>query len=133
MQQKRTRIRVESDTDLNYAVLEARQQAAAMGFDAATCAKLATVVSELGRNILKYADRGEVSIEKTADEPPSLEIVARDRGPGIEDVDQAMADHFSTSGTLGLGLPGVRRMVDDFEITSVLGQGTEVLVRKRLE
>jgi serine/threonine-protein kinase RsbT len=133
MLHKRTRIKIASDTDLNYALLEVRHQAAAMGFDSVTCAKLATVVSELGRNILKYADRGELLIGKTTDEPPSLEIVARDRGPGIEDVEQALTDHFSTSGTLGLGLPGVRRMVDDFEITSAPGQGTQVLVRKRLE
>jgi serine/threonine-protein kinase RsbT len=58
-----------------------------------------------------------------------IEVTARDRGPGIANVEQALADHFSTGGTLGLGLPGVRRLVDDFTIESQPGQGTEVTIR----
>jgi serine/threonine-protein kinase RsbT len=59
-----------------------------------------------------------------------LEVVVHDRGPGITDVEQAMADHYSTSGTLGLGLPGVRRLMDEFELESSPDEGTRVTIRK---
>ncbi len=90
-----------------------------------------TTVSELARNILKYAGRGTIRLSCYGElGTEGIEIQAEDRGPGIADVEAAMRDHYSTSGTLGLGLPGVRRMMDSFTIDSAPGRGTRVTVRK---
>ncbi len=104
-----------------------------MGFDDAMTAQISTAVSELGRNILKYAGTGEVMFERiTEDHHSGLRATVRDNGPGIADLDQAMSDHYSTSGTLGLGLPGVKRIMDEFDIASAPGKGTRVVVTKWL-
>jgi serine/threonine-protein kinase RsbT len=94
---------------------------------------IATAVSEVARNILEYAKRGEVvvSVVQRGDRR-GLEVLARDRGPGIADVSRAMQDGFSTSRGLGLGLPGSRRLMDDFELESKVGLGTTVTMRKWL-
>jgi serine/threonine-protein kinase RsbT len=124
------KLRVDSEAGLSAAVLSTRERAIAAGFDLPDASKLSTAVSELARNILKYAERGYVEI-RVLDRPRSgLEVIVWDRGPGIEDVEQAMSDHFSSSGTLGLGLPGVRRLMDEFEIVSSPGEGTRVVIRK---
>jgi serine/threonine-protein kinase RsbT len=128
-----TRTRITNEADLSVAVLEARRIALEIGFSAVVAAKIATAVSELGRNILKYAERGFVDLRRLSDERgEGLEAVVADQGPGIEDVDAALQDHFSSSGTLGLGLPGVRRLMDEFEIASTPGEGTRVTIRKRI-
>jgi anti-sigma regulatory factor (Ser/Thr protein kinase) len=128
-----TRVRIREEVDLNRAVLEARRRAEAEGFDATTAGKIATAVSELTRNILKYADHGEVRISLVEEEgSAALEVVVSDKGPGIEDLEAALADHYSSSGTLGLGLPGVRRLMDEFELSSDVGVGTRVRIRKYL-
>ena len=89
--------------------------------------RVTTSVSELARNILKYAGRGVVYLNVVAGPKSSgIEIVAQDRGPGIADPERALRDHFSTSGTLGLGLPGVRRLMDHFELDTKVGEGTRV-------
>jgi anti-sigma regulatory factor (Ser/Thr protein kinase) len=125
------RIRIASDGDLARAVLEAGRVAKAVGFDASLVAMLSTAVSELARNILKYAGNGEIFVEKMQHGVRNgVRVIAKDKGPGIEDVEQAMADHFSSSGTLGLGLPGVKRLMDEFEIESAPGRGTRVTVTK---
>jgi serine/threonine-protein kinase RsbT len=127
------RLHVADEADLMQAVAHVGRLAKSIGFDEVASAKLMTTVSELARNILKYAERGTVSfarLEGTSGR--GVEIVAEDRGPGIADVEQAVKDHYSTSGTLGLGLPGVRRMVDEFELVSKPNQGTSVTVRKWL-
>ena len=104
-----------------------------MGFDTAVTSQINTAVSELGRNILKYGGAGEVTLERvTDDHHDGVRATVHDNGPGIEDLDQAMADHYSTSGTLGLGLPGVKRMMDEFHIDSAPGKGTRVVVTKWL-
>ena len=92
---------------------------------------IATAVSELARNILKYAVSGEIRLRQV-DGPSGrgIEIEAVDRGPGIEDPEAAMRDHFSSGGTLGLGLPGVRRMMDEFSLESTPGEGTRVTAVK---
>jgi serine/threonine-protein kinase RsbT len=100
-----------------------------IGFDAVSVSRLTTATSELVRNVLKYATRGDASIlcqEKAG--RIGIEIVVRDWGPGIPDLEAALTDHYSTSGTLGLGLPGVRRMMDDFEMQSTPGEGTVVRI-----
>jgi serine/threonine-protein kinase RsbT len=88
---------------------------------------IATAVSELVRNILKYAGSGEVRLRRVQRASGGgIEILVSDHGPGIADLDAAMSDHFSTSGTLGLGLPGVKRLMDDFSMESAPGKGTRV-------
>lgn len=87
--------------------------------------KLITVSSELAGNVLKYAIRGTITLKQVKKvDRRGLEISVVDEGPGIADVEQALQDHFSSQGTLGLGLPGVKRMVHDFHLTSELGKGT---------
>jgi serine/threonine-protein kinase RsbT len=125
------RIAIRSDGDLTRAILTVQQEAEKYGFDSASISKLATALSELTRNILKYAGHGAVSIRILEDsDAGGMEIEARDRGPGIADIDAALQDHVSTGRTLGLGLPGVKRMMDDFTIKSERGHGTCVTVRK---
>ncbi|MEN8711351.1 MAG: anti-sigma regulatory factor [Arenicellales bacterium] len=92
---------------------------------------VATAVSELARNIYLYAMKGEVTIRVLERETnKGIEIVAEDNGPGIADIGAAMKDHFSTSYGLGLGLPGVKRLMDEFGIDTKRGVGTKITVRK---
>ena len=125
------RIAIGAEMDIAKAILHADRISAQMGFDAADRSRIATAVSELARNIVKYAGSGHVVIAPV--ERPGaagIEIVAEDQGPGIGDVERAMSDHFSSGGTLGLGLPGVRRLLDEFSIESQPGRGTRVRGRK---
>jgi serine/threonine-protein kinase RsbT len=102
-----------------------------LGFSASDATLLATAISELARNIVSYARRGEIILRATNNcERSGVMVVARDDGPGIPSIDLALQDGYSTSGSLGLGLPGVRRLVDEFEIVSAVGSGTTVTVRK---
>ena len=113
--------------------MEARNAAMAIGFDEVIRQMIATAVSELANNIVKYAGCGEILIDRIdTGSQTGIEVTARDRGPGIEDTQQAMSDHYSSGNTLGLGLPGVKRMMDDFELTSEPGKGTKVTIRKWL-
>src|SRR5262245_40386747 len=126
-----TRLPVADETELTQVVLHVGRLAQEMGFDPRGKSLLMTAVSELARNILKYAGKGTVVVARVeGPRGPGIEVVAVDRGPGIADVEQALQDHVSTSGTLGLGLPSVRRMMDEFEIVSAPGQGTSVTIRK---
>jgi serine/threonine-protein kinase RsbT len=125
------RVFIATEPDATRAVMQARRCAQGAGFDLPQVSILGTVASELVRNILKYAGSGELIIRVLdEDDRLGLEMAAVDRGPGIDDVAHAMKDHVSSGGTLGLGLPGVKRMVDDFKIESVVGKGTTVMVRK---
>ena len=118
------------DVDLHLAVMSVRRLPFLAGLSEVDRAMLSTVVSELGSNILKYAVKGEVTLAlNQAEGRPCIDIVARDQGPGIEDVHKAVQDHYSTSGTLGLGLPGVRRMMSELSITLPPEGGTQVLAR----
>ncbi len=133
MDRKPIRIPVRNETGSTWSVMEARKAAAAIGFDEIVGHMIATAVSELARNIVKYAGHGEILIDRIdTGSRTGIEVTARDRGPGIEDIQQAMADHYSSGNTLGLGLPGVKRMMDEFELTSVPGQRTTVIIRKWL-
>ena len=113
---------------------QARLAAKELGFGLVDQSRIATAVSELARNVVRYATggRGEIAIrERPAGERGmGIEITASDDGPGIANVDQAMRDGFSTSGGLGMGLPGTRRLMDEMEVDSALGRGTRVTVRK---
>jgi serine/threonine-protein kinase RsbT len=95
---------------------------------------IATAISEIARNIVEYAKKGKIIISEIKDkEKQGIQVVARDRGPGISDVERAMQDGFTTGKGLGLGLPGTRRIMDEFEITSKAGKGTTVTIKKWLK
>ena len=122
---------VRSEIDVRHIVLEATRFSQQIGFDETPSRMIATAVSELVRNILKYAGSGECRLREVQENGRrGIEIEVEDRGPGIPDLESAMSDHFSSSGTLGLGLPGVQRMMDDFELDSAPGEGTRVKARK---
>jgi serine/threonine-protein kinase RsbT len=125
------RVPVESDTDIVTARQKGRALATALGFSSGDATIVATAISELARNIVLYAKRGEIII-RTVNQSVrrGLTITAHDEGDGIADVRQAMQDGYSTSGRLGVGLPGVKRLMDEFEITSEVGRGTTVTVKK---
>jgi serine/threonine-protein kinase RsbT len=122
---------VASDVDVVHARQRGRELAAVAGFGSGDQTVIAAAISEIARNILMYAKRGEIALSVTTNgDRQGVVVVARDQGPGIKDVTRAVQDGFSTSGGLGLGLPGARRLMDDFEIASVPGQGTTVTMKK---
>ncbi len=122
---------ISSDLDLVRAREQGRVLAGQLGFPPSDLTLVATAISELARNIVRYAHRGEIVLRQVQNgSTPGLVIIARDEGPGITDVNRAMEQGYSTSGGLGLGLPGVRRIMDKFEIVSELGKGTVVTVVK---
>jgi serine/threonine-protein kinase RsbT len=126
-----TRVPINSDLDIIKARQEGRRLAGQVGFTLTDLALIATAISELARNIVRYAKRGEIAMRPlTNSSHRGIEIVARDQGPGIKDVEQVLQVGFSTSGGLGLGLPGVRRLMDEFEIQSRLGYGTTIITKK---
>ena len=125
------RVAINSDQDIVLARQKGRALATEFGFSASDATLIATAISELARNIVSYARKGQITltlINNTTHQ--GLSIIASDNGPGIPDIRQAMRDGFSTSGSLGMGLPGVRRLMDEFEISSQSGRGTTVAVKK---
>ncbi|MGA9761883.1 MAG: anti-sigma regulatory factor [Gaiellaceae bacterium] len=123
-------IRIDDESDILVARSFARDIGAMAGFDDVDLTLISTAVSELARNILDYARRGEVRLRLLDDGGRrGIAIVASDEGPGIPDIEAAMQDGFSTGGGLGLGLPGTRRLTDEFEISSG-PDGTVVEARK---
>jgi serine/threonine-protein kinase RsbT len=125
-------IPIESDAEVVTARQRARELAAHVELSSTDQTLLATAISEVARNITTYAQRGEVSVAvvREDDGRRGIRVVARDDGPGIEDIDRALQDGFTTGGGLGLGLPGARRLVDDFAIESSPGRGTTVTLVK---
>lgn len=127
------RVFIKSNLDIVTARQEGRALAARTGFGATDVTLIATAISELARNIVSYARQGEIVLRVVESvNAKGVMIISRDSGPGIRSVDDAMRDGYSTSGGLGLGLPGVRRLVDEFIIESALGRGTVVRVTKWL-
>lgn len=125
------RIAVSRDADIVTARQLGRELAAKAGFVGSDLTLIATAISEVARNIISYAESGEILLGLASkDGRQGLLVVAQDDGPGIPDLDQAMRDGFSTGKSLGLGLPGARRLMDEFEIVSELGKGTTVTMRK---
>ena len=125
------RVPISSDVDLVRAREQGRTLAGELGFQQGDLTLVATAISELARNIVRYARRGEIVLHPIEDGGvPGIVITARDEGPGIIDVNRAMEQGYSTSGGLGMGLPGVRRIMDKFEIVSEIGRGTVVTVTK---
>jgi serine/threonine-protein kinase RsbT len=125
------RVAINSDQDIVTARQKGRGLAIELGFSSGDATLVATSISELARNIVSYARKGEIALKTVQGSGrQGILIIASDDGPGIPDIRQAMRDGFSTSGSLGLGLPGVRRLMDEFEIASEPGQGTIVKVKK---
>ena len=123
-------IALESEHDIIIARSEVRTLAAGIGFRIIDVTRLATVTSELARNVVKYAKRGRMIAQPLdpAQGRPGLRLIFEDTGPGIPDIGAAMRDGFSTGRGLGKGLPGSKRLVDVFEIESTVGVGTRVTV-----
>jgi len=123
-----TRTLIREEPDIVSARSAVRDLAAQLGFSNVYLTMIATAVSELARNILQYARTGEIRARVVQNcSVPGIEIVASDSGPGIADVEKALQDGYSTSGGLGIGLPGVRRLMDEFEISAA--SGTTVTAR----
>jgi serine/threonine-protein kinase RsbT len=124
-------VTINSDQDIVLARQKGRAKAIELGFSSGDATLIATAISELARNIVAYAGKGRITLKVVNGlNRQGISVVASDEGPGIPDVRQALRDGFSTSGSLGLGLPGVRRLMDEFEITSQPGRGTTVVVKK---
>ena len=122
---------IRSDQDIVAARQKGRQLAVSIGFSASEATLVATAISELARNIILYARRGEICLQLVEQsERRGIVVTAHDEGPGIQDIRRALQDGYSTSRSLGLGLPGVRRLMDEFDITSEVGKGTTVTVKK---
>jgi serine/threonine-protein kinase RsbT len=123
-------VTIAADPDIVEARQAARALAARAGLVGPDLTLVATAVSEIARNIVRFAGTGEITVELLQGERPGVRIVARDAGPGIPDVDQALQDGYSTEEGLGLGLPGARRLMDEFSIVSEPGRGTTVTMTK---
>src|SRR5437667_55874 len=122
---------IDPDRDVGAPRQNGRELAGWCGFPATDRVLVSTAISELARNIVRYATSGEIILRLVDDGGKrGVEVLAADTGPGILDVTLAMRDGFSTSRSLGLGLPGVRRIMDEFEISSEWGRGTTVTTRK---
>lgn len=132
MPKERT-VPIRSDLDIVTARVEGRELAKELGFGVIDQARIATAISELTRNIVQYAEEGETIMRPVeGDGRVGIEVICQDEGPGIPDIELAMQDGFSTSTSLGMGMPGAKRLMDDFEIESEVGIGTTVIIRKWL-
>jgi serine/threonine-protein kinase RsbT len=122
---------IRQEADILSARKVARTIATRLLFSDTDLILVATAISEIARNILTYATAGEMIFEERREaNRVGLVVTARDSGPGIPDVERAMQDGFSTGKGLGLGLPGARRLMDDFSIESAVGQGTTIVMKK---
>lgn len=108
------------------------EMAQALGFPLAEATKIAVVISELGRNIERYVGQGSITVTAHSEDEKYILIVAQDNGAGIPDVDRVMAGGYSTSGGLGLGVSGSKRLMDKFDIKSIAGVGTTIKAVKWL-
>ncbi|TFB13237.1 anti-sigma regulatory factor [Filobacillus milosensis] len=127
-----TNVPITKEWDIVGARQSGRNMARDLGFGSVDQARIATAISELARNIYLYAGSGEVSFEEVQGEAPvGIKIIASDNGPGIKDITKVMEDGYSTSGGLGAGLPGVKRLMDDFDMESN-EEGTKITIVKWL-
>jgi len=126
------RYEIYDEESFQYSLLLVKDQLTHIGFNAVQSAKFLTAVSELARNILKYAGSGAIEVTPQYFHFQSgIKVEVIDQGSGIDDIELAMTDRFSSSGTLGQGLPGAKRLVDEFDIVSDKN-GTRVTVRSWL-
>jgi serine/threonine-protein kinase RsbT len=128
------RLQINSEHDILTARQRGRALAADVGFSGSDLTIVATAISEIARNIVEYAGRGEIVFTLVRDgRSRGIVVVARDEGPGIPDVALAMQDGYSTGKSLGLGLPGARRLMDEFDVQSEAGRGTTVTMKKWIQ
>jgi RNA polymerase sigma factor (sigma-70 family) len=123
-------IPIGSAGDIVAARQAARELASRLGFGRTDLTLIATAVSEMARNIVRFAGSGEIVVELLDQPRRGVQVIARDTGPGIDDVEKALTDGYSTYQGLGLGLPGTRRLMDEFAIVSEVGRGTTVTMTK---
>ena len=127
-------VTIRSDADIVLARQQGRALAATIGFTPTDATLIATAMSELARNIVSYAQQGEMIMRRVeSPDTKGIMIIARDSGPGIRGIQDALRDGYSTSGGLGLGLPGVKRLMDEFAIESELGRGTTITIKMWLK
>ncbi len=125
------RVPINSGADILTARVQGRQLAADAGFNNSDLTVIATAISEVARNIVQYARKGEIILGVVQDgNKRGLRVEARDDGPGIPNIELALQDGYSTGGGLGLGLPGTRRLMDELQVDSKVGQGTRVVATK---
>jgi serine/threonine-protein kinase RsbT len=126
-------VRIDAETDIVTARRAVRDLAQRTGFGPTDTTRIVTAASELARNVSKYAGQGVMYWRVLSDGPlPGIELRFEDHGPGIADIDEALRQGFSTGKGLGMGLPGAKRLMDEMEIRSAVGQGTTVIVKKWL-
>ncbi|CAM4202837.1 anti-sigma regulatory factor [Listeria booriae] len=119
-------VKIINEWDIVAARQLGRKVSKEIGFGTVDQARITTAISELARNIFLYAGTGEICIEKmTETGRDGLKIIAKDQGPGIHDVRQVMQDGYTTSGGLGAGLPGVKRLMDTFDLVSSVEEGAK--------
>lgn len=129
----RSSVEIITEWDIVAARQLGRNEAKKAGFGTVDQARITTAISELARNIYLYAGKGKIEIERVAEgEMFGIKIIASDEGPGIPDLRKVMEDGFSTSGGLGAGMPGVKRLMDEFKVTSEPGAGTTITITKWL-
>jgi serine/threonine-protein kinase RsbT len=125
------RVAIGSDEDLVPARAQARALAERLGFSRTDATLIATAISEIARNIVVHVGQGEIELRPVEEESRSgLVVIAHDDGPGIRNVEAALRDGYAGRGGLGLGLPGARRLMDDFDVVSQPGRGTTVTMTK---
>ena len=126
-----TLVPIKSEMDIVMARQHGRALATELGFRTGDLTLIATAISEISRNILVYAKQGEIVLRPIQDGAlRGILVIGRDQGPGIPDVERAMQDGYSTGKSLGLGLPGAKRIMDEFNIVSEVGKGTTVTMKK---
>lgn len=126
-----SRFSIRHEADILLARKAARALAMRLRFSETDLVLIATAISEIARNMLTYATRGDLTFEEASDASRrGIIVTATDEGPGIPDVERAMEDGYSTGKGLGLGLPGARRLMDEFSIESKVGAGTTIIMKK---
>jgi serine/threonine-protein kinase RsbT len=126
-----TRVAIANEADIVTARQKGRELAVAGGFSMTEQTLIATAISEVARNIVEYAERGEIALSVVERNGRcGLVVVAEDHGPGIEDPSLAMRDGYSTGNSLGMGLPGAKRLMDEFNLDTGVGRGTIITMKK---
>jgi serine/threonine-protein kinase RsbT len=124
-------VQIRTDVDVVIARQKIRALVSDLRFSGSELTLVATAISEVSRNMVSYAGSGEIVMRVVQrGQRRGITVIARDKGPGIADIERAMEDGFSTSRGLGLGLPGSKRLMDEFELVSVVGKGTEITMTK---
>jgi serine/threonine-protein kinase RsbT len=129
--EREAKVSIRHESDIVAARREGRAIGQHLGFTSGELTVIATAISEIARNIVVYAKAGEIHLGiETVNGKKALMVIARDQGPGIANIERAMMDGYSSAGGLGLGLPGAKRLMDEFHIQSEVGKGTTITMKK---